>query len=285
VPSRWFRFDSPQRRYDQLARRALNLLLGLITLAVGAVLFWIPIVSPSRTLTPVLAECMVSFIGAFICLFSVGLIWQSLRGQPTHHSFFIGWLVKIGSNTNPAQVFGVLLALALGALAFALSIGHTTEVLFDAKLLCVWLALHLQILFHEYGHCAAARACRYRPYRVVGGAFAFRRNEAGRWTIRPNRDWQFLLGGAVFYHVSYRIRTRARDVAVIAAGPLATAALWLGFSELVPFVSGVPVLDDFVAINVSMSLPLLIFNLLPFRQSTAAVRTDGYRLLELWRSG
>jgi hypothetical protein len=256
-------------------------LLGLISLAFGAAALWLSFESAFGRM-PVLGRLLTLFVAAFICLFGLGFAWQSMRGAPTHHSFFIRWLDGAGKRTNPSQILIALLLLALCTFGLGLATANTGDLKSGRGLLSAWLAFHLQVLFHEYGHWRAARACKYRPYRVVGGVISFRLLD-GQWIVRANRDWAFLLGGAVFAQIPGAIRTRSRDIAFVAAGPLATAVLCWVCSALQPMVSAVPALGEFLELNARLGAILLVTNLVPIRMRATGSGSDGYQLLALLR--
>ena len=262
-------------------RCILSICLALISLAFGAALVWLSFEGVLGRM-PVLGVLLTLFVVAFICLFGLGFAWQSLRGAPTHRSFFIRWLDGVGKRTDPSRVLIALLLLALCALGLGLATGSAANFTSGLKLLSAWLAFHLQVLLHEYGHWRAARACRYRPYRVVGGVISFRLLD-GQWIVRANRDWAFLLGGAVFVQIPGAIRTRSRDFAFVAAGPFATALLWWVCSALQPMLSGVPALEEFAQLNANWAAILLVTNLIPIRASPTGLGSDGYQLLALLR--
>jgi hypothetical protein len=248
-----------------LLGRVFGSLLGLIFGMFGALLAWLPVSTLKRENHSYFALLLAFGLGSFICLFGVGMAWQSACNQPTVRSFFMRWLIRAATKTTPARLLGASVVFAIAAL------------------LLVWTAAHTQILFHEYGHWLLAHACGYRPFRVVGGAFGFTLRD-GRWRGHANKDWRFLTGGAVFFKPREHVQTWARDVSIVAAGPISTAVLLGVFIAARPLASGVPVFEEFVGLNLGAGVFVLFLNLMPLPMIWSPLPTDGSQLLRLLRN-
>lgn len=250
----------------------------------GALLAWLPFATlRNRAGSSYFAMLLTLCLGLSIALFGLGMASQSALDRPTSRSFFIRWLLHFGAKRTPAGAMIAASTLAIAALLLGVAIDSKSEVDFGCNLFVMLSTLHLQILFHELGHWYASRAVGYRPFRVVGGAFGWVRRGAG-WRMYLNRDWRFVLGGAVHYTPSERVRTRLRDAAAIGGGPLASLVLFLVFDSLSRHAPGVGWVDDFVRANLASSVAVLALNLYPHRMFGTELPSDGYQLLQLFRN-
>ena len=258
--------------------RILTTLLGVLFILFGAALAWLPFV-PTQHQHAYLAELLIVSLGAFIGLFGASMGWQSVRGARTDRGFFIRWLRGLSSIFSPAGLFAALSGIALGSsvLGMVLTRPHDTDS--GRALLVALIAFHVHIGLHELGHLCATYFCRYRPKRVVVGAFAATPS-ARRWRLQPNRDWRFVMGGAVLFAADYNRRTWSRDVLCYAAGPFATLVSIGTILVAQTLCGSMPQLAEFLQRNLTFAMGVLVFNLLPLQP----FRTDGYELLELWNA-
>jgi hypothetical protein len=143
-----------------------------------------------------------------------------------------------------------------------------------------WLVGFFHIGLHELGHLAAVRGVRYTPRRLVMGPLTVRW-EGGRRAAGATQDWRWLFGGNVWF--SSRRRTRARDLAVCVAGPLANlfaVAAVLGVDRA---LGEAECFGVYVRANVTCAAVVLLVNLLPLPRSAEGYATDGRQILDLLR--
>jgi hypothetical protein len=275
---------APRRRSPRrILTRIGNVLLGLVFLLLGVLLIRFPESAWSAHHVSYVAIMSMVGVGAFIGLFGADMAWRYAWDVPTSRSFFMRALTKLSSKTSPGHLLFAVAAVALLSLAIGAATGRKIEIEFGRTALLAWLALHLQILGHEYGHFFAAQAVGYRPFRVVGGAFGFSARD-GRWAAHANRDWRFLLGGAVFASIPQGARRWSSDFLFAAGGPLASALLLFVCIRLDAIIGGVPVASELLQLNIQIAILALIVNLVPFRLRSTVHGTDGYQLLQLLRN-
>jgi hypothetical protein len=143
-----------------------------------------------------------------------------------------------------------------------------------------WFVGFLHVALHETGHLLAVRGMRYSSQRLVAGPLLIEW-EAGRRRVTANRDWRFLLGGNVWF-TSAR-RTRARDLVVLLAGPMANL-LTLGTVLAVHRLLGELALPGiYVRANAVCASAVLLTNLLPLPRTREGYATDGRQILDLLR--
>lgn len=190
------------------------------------------------------------------------------------------WSTVLARHVTPSWVAGAPLALAAFA-AFRGIANHERATLESAALLVLcWASFYGQILFHELGHLRAARALGCRVVRVVGGPFAFVPKK-GRLRPVQNRDWRYLMMGAVFY--AERAEATPRDrLRIAAAGPVYTLLALVGWTLLGRAVSSSSILGALAETNQVMAAYLLVINLVPFRFGDFA--SDGHQMREALRA-
>jgi Zn-dependent protease len=145
-----------------------------------------------------------------------------------------------------------------------------------------WFVGFLHIGLHELGHFLAVRRVGYSPRLVVVGPLTVRWEE-GRRLAEATRDWRWLFGGHVWFDAEPPRRTRARDLAVLVAGPLANL-LTLGTVLAVhPVLAPNRLFDLYVRANLLCAALVLLANLLPLPRTPEGYATDGRQILELLR--
>ena len=142
-----------------------------------------------------------------------------------------------------------------------------------------WFVGFLHVALHEAGHLLAVRGVHYTPQRLVAGPLLVDW-ETGRRRVTANRDWRFLFGGNVWFSSTYR--SRARDLAVLVAGPLANL-LALATVLAVHHVLGGALFEMYVRANAVCAGAVLLTNLLPFPRTREGFATDGRQILDLLR--
>jgi Zn-dependent protease len=99
--------------------------------------------------------------------------------------------------------------------------------------------------------------------------------------VTANRDWRFLFGGNVWF--SSARRTRARDLVVLLAGPMANL-LTLGTVLAVHrLLNGPALFGIYVRANAVCAGAVLLTNLLPLPRTREGYATDGRQILDLLR--
>jgi hypothetical protein len=143
-----------------------------------------------------------------------------------------------------------------------------------------WFVGFLHVALHETGHLLAVRGMRYSSQRLVAGPLLIEW-EAGRRRVTANRDWRFLFGGNVWF--SSARRTRARDLVILLAGPLANL-LTLGTVLAVHrLLNGPALFGIYVRANAVCAGAVLLTNLLPLPRTREGYATDGRQILDLLR--
>jgi hypothetical protein len=142
-----------------------------------------------------------------------------------------------------------------------------------------WFVGFLHVALHETGHLLAVRGMRYVPQRLVAGPLLIDW-EAGRRRVTTNRDWRFLFGGNVWFSSAHR--SRARDLAVLVAGPMANL-LALATVLAIHRVLGGALFGIYVRANAVCAGAVLLTNLLPFPRTREGYATDGRQILDLLR--
>lgn len=145
-----------------------------------------------------------------------------------------------------------------------------------------WFVGFLHIGLHELGHYLAVRGVGYSPELVVMGPLTVRWEE-GRRSTGATRDLRWLFGGHVWFDADPSRRTRARDLAVLVAGPFANL-LTLGTALVVhPLLAPNRLFDLYVRANLLCAALVLLANLLPLPRTPEGYATDGRQILELLR--
>jgi Zn-dependent protease len=146
-----------------------------------------------------------------------------------------------------------------------------------------WIVGYLHIGLHELGHFLAVCRVGYAPRLLVVGPLTVRWEE-GRRILGATREWRWLFGGHVWFDaLPSRPRTRARDLAVLLAGPLANL-LTLGAVLIVDrFLSPSRLFGLYVRANLLCAALVLLANLLPLPRTPEGYATDGRQILELLR--
>jgi Zn-dependent protease len=145
-----------------------------------------------------------------------------------------------------------------------------------------WFVGFLHISLHELGHFLAVRRVGYTPRLVVVGPLTIRWEEGGR-RAEATRDWRWLFGGHVWFDALPPRRSRARDLAVLVAGPVANL-LTLGTVLAVhPFLAPNPLFALYVRANLLCAALVLLANLLPLPRTPEGYATDGRQILEILR--
>jgi len=176
---------------------------------------------------------------------------------------------------HPLPIFSGISALVL---TLGLWGGPRDPVLWEPAIF--WFIGFLHVALHETGHLLAVRAMRYTPQRLVAGPL-LSEWEAGRRRVTANRDWRFLFSGNVWFFSARR--TRARDLVVHLAGPLANL-LTLGTVLAVHRLMGGPALFGiYVRANAVCAGAVLLTTLLPLPRTREGYATDGRQILDLLR--
>ena len=173
----------------------------------------------------------------------------------------------------------ILAGLSAMVLTLGLWGGPRNPVLWEPAIF--WFVGFLHLSLHETGHLLAVRGMRYIPHRLVAGPLLVEW-EAGRRRVTVNRDWRFLFGGNVWFS-SVR-RTRARDLVVLLAGPMANL-LTLGIVLAVHRLLNGPaaLFGIYVRANAVCAGAVLLTNLLPLPRTREGFATDGRQILDLLR--
>ncbi len=145
-----------------------------------------------------------------------------------------------------------------------------------------WFVGFLHISLHELGHFLAVRRVGYTPRLVVVGPLTIRWEE-GRRLVEATRDLRWLLGGHVWFDADPPRRTRARDLAVLVAGPLANLLTLGTLLAVHPFLAPNRLFDLYVRANLLCAALVLLANLLPLPRTPEGYATDGRQILEILR--
>ena len=139
-----------------------------------------------------------------------------------------------------------------------------------------WFSLFLQVFLHELGHFVAALAVGYPPRTFAAGPLAIRFVN-GRPRPALNRLWSH--GHFFFFRPK---RSRAKDMAVTAAGPLANLGTTAGLL-LLPQESR-PLLEIFLLCMGFIGGFIFLLSALPLPRPARGLPTDGRQILD-WLRG
>lgn len=143
-----------------------------------------------------------------------------------------------------------------------------------------WMVGILHVGLHELGHLLAVRQVGYTPRRLVVGPLTVRWDD-GRRSLAATPERRWLLGGHVWFDAPHP--TRARDLAVLLAGPLANLLTVGAVLILRRFVQPNPLFDLYVRANLFCAALVLLANLLPLPRTQEGFATDGRQILEILR--
>jgi Zn-dependent protease len=141
-------------------------------------------------------------------------------------------------------------------------------------------ALSVQLFGHELGHLVAAAAVGYRPRWLSAGPLIVR-VEGGRTRLTRSRSWWMFFGGYAAYEPLGR--TRAKDLVVIAAGPLANLLLAEAARETWGWPTDSTVVSLFLRALIGLGIALAVLNLMPLPRTAGGLALDGRELLDLLR--
>ena len=145
-----------------------------------------------------------------------------------------------------------------------------------------WFVGFLHISLHELGHFLAVRRVGYSPRLVVAGPLTVLWEE-GRRSTGATRELRWLFGGHVWFDADPPRRTRARDLAVLVAGPLANLLTLGTVLAVYPFLEPNLLFGLYVRANLLCAALVLLANLLPLPRTPEGYATDGRQILELLR--
>ncbi|HEV2846281.1 MAG TPA: hypothetical protein VG477_15600 [Thermoanaerobaculia bacterium] len=272
-------FEDPPDRIGWFYR-VLALVSGLGFLSLGVVLALLPWLIHGSGDEPV----SVAFLPLLLILVSLGFA-SALFGVDLLGRAFVGreWMRELGERVtgwldrriHPLPVFaGIsMFVLTLGLWGGAGDLSWWEPALY-------WFVGYLHITLHELGHLLAVRVVKYQPRLLMAGPLTLEW-ERDRLAARPTRSWRFLFGGNVWF--SAPRRTRARDLIVLIAGPLAnllTVVAVLGVDRL---LRGSPLFEAYVRANLACAALVLLVNLLPLPRTAEGYATDGRQILDLLR--
>jgi hypothetical protein len=244
---------------------AFGALLGSLVLLVrGEGLPWYSLVSLLLLTLP---------LGLAIALFGVDLAGRGLSGVDWTRSSWTrlnGWLDR---RARPLPVF---LAISILLLLPPLLAGRRHPAAWEPAVF--WFVGFLHIGLHELGHLLAVRRMGYSPRLLVAGPLTVRW-PGGR--LGATGDWRWLFGGHVWFDA--RRRTRARDLAVFLAGPIANLLTLAAVLAVDRLLHGGGLFALYVRANFVCALLVLLANLLPLPRTTEGYATDGRQILELLR--
>jgi len=214
-------------------------------------------------------------LGLAIALFGVDLLGRGLSGRDwTRASWnrFNGWLDR---RARPLPIF---LAISILLLLPPLWAGRRHPAAWEPAIF--WLVGFLHIGLHELGHLLAVRRMGYSPRLLVAGPLTVRW-PGGRRIVGATGDWRWLFGGHVWFDAGRR--TRARDLAVLLAGPLANLLTLAAVLAVDRLLHGAGLFGLYVRANLVCAVLVLLANLLPLPRTTEGYATDGRQILELLR--
>lgn len=219
---------------------------------------------------------MVVPLGLSLAFFGIDLAGRGLLGRDWTEALWSRVTERLDRRLRPLPLF---LAISVLVLLPGLWIGGTSgwgPALF-------WIVGFLHIGLHELGHLLAVRRVGYDPRLLVVGPLTVRWEE-GRRFLGATHDWRWLFGGHVWFDARRsRPRTRARDLAVLLAGPLANLLTLGAVLALDRFLSPSRLFDLYVRANLLCAALVLLANLLPLPRTPEGYATDGRQILELLR--
>jgi hypothetical protein len=257
--------------------RTLALFAGLGFMAFGA--FLILLFSMMRredgVVTWALASILLVGLGVTTALFGIDLAVRGLVGREWTRPLWDRIRAGLDRYAHPLPLFagGSAMVLTLGLWG-----GPGDPVLWEPAIF--WFVAFLHIGLHEAGHLLAVRRVRYTPRRLMAGPLLVEWAVGGR-RVTANRDWRFLFGGNVWFSSAHR--TRARDLLVVGAGPLANLLALLAVVSVHRLLGGSVLFSSYVRANAVCASLVLLTNLLPLPRSREGYATDGRQILELLR--
>lgn len=272
-------FEDPPDRIGWFYR-VLALVSGLGFLSLGVVLALLPWLIHGSGDEPV----SVAFLPLLLILVSLGFA-SALFGVDLLGRAFVGreWMRELGERVtgwldrriHPLPVFaGIsMFVLTLGLWGGAGDLSWWEPALY-------WFVGYLHITLHELGHLLAVRVVKYQPRLLMAGPLTLEW-ERDRLAARPTRSWRFLFGGNVWF--SAPRRTRARDLIVLIAGPLANLLTVVAVLGVDRFLRGSPLFEAYVRANLACAALVLLVNLLPLPRTAEGYATDGRQILDLLR--
>lgn len=271
--------ESPPERIGWFYR-ALALVSGLGFLSFGVVLALLPWLIPLGAGEPPSVAFLPFFLllvslGFAIALFGVDLLGRAFVGREWTRELWervTGWLDR---RIHPLPVFA---GISMFVLTLGLWGGRDDLALWEPAL--YWFVFYLHISLHELGHLLAVRGVRYQPRLLIAGPLTVEW-ERDRPAARATRGWRFLFGGNVWF--SAPRRTRARDLIVLIAGPLANVLTLGAALGLERFLRGSLLFDAYVRANLACAALVLLANLLPLPRTAEGYATDGRQILDLLR--
>jgi hypothetical protein len=268
--------------------RILAFLGGTLFFALGAgLLFLLFFVIDQPGKTDLAAWFLILPVGSVIALFGLDLMLRGILGVEWSIRFWLRagpWLARrvltpLERHLPPARFFLALTAVLVG---IGLWSGRTDPSAWKPALYLLVLFVH--ILAHEWGHLFAVRRVGYVPLYLVAGPLLVDL-KGPRPVAGGNPSWfTALLGGFVLWTALPERRSRARDFAVVLAGPLVTLLLLAAvlLADRFHLFGGSPAFAEIARINREVITIVLIVNLLPIR-TLEGVATDGRQLLDLLR--
>ena len=256
----------------------------------GAGLLWLffyVVTQPNSGKTYLGAWLLILPVGSVIALFGLDLMLRGILGVEWSIRFWLRagpWLARrvltpLERYLPPARFFLGLTAVLVG---IGLWFGRTDPSAWKPALFLLVLFVH--ILAHEWGHLFAVRRVGYVPFYLMAGPLLVDLRGA-RPVAGGNPSWPTtLLGGFVLWTALPERRSRARDFAVVLAGPLVTLLLLAAvlLADHFRLFGGSPVFAEIASINQGTITVVLILNLLPIR-TLEGMATDGRQLLDLFQ--
>jgi hypothetical protein len=219
-------------------------------------------------------ELLLLLVGGAIALFGIDLAGRGLLAREWTRSFWQGISGWLDRRARPLPLF-------LGASALLLLPPLWTRSRPSAwEPALYWFVGFLHIGLHELGHLLAVHRVKYTPRLLVAGPLTVQWNE-GRRVAGATRDWRWLFGGNVWFEA--RRRTRARDLAVLLAGPVANLLTLAAVFAVDRGLNGSGLFDVYVRANVLCAAFVLAVNLLPLPRTIDGYATDGRQILDLLR--
>jgi hypothetical protein len=207
-------------------------------------------------------------------LFGLHLALWGVLGRPWARTFWTRFGSWLGRRIQPAPAF-----LAVSVLLVAVGFWRRDADPFAWEPALYWAVAFLHIVFHETGHLLAIYRVGYSPRVLRAGPFLMEW-KGRKPQVRANQDWRFVLGGHVWFTP---VRpSRARDLVVLLAGPLANLVVLATVLALSRWLAGTPLFAQYVRANVVCTALVLALNLLPLPR-TRGYATDGRQILDLLR--